>query len=120
MTPYLTLALALALPVGCWQAYNVGEGAGRDAMAARVARDDHVAAVATEAAASAAASAIANIKVQNATIRQTVERETRLVPEYRDCVHSAVGLRNVNAALTGEVGALPADPGQLPASDPAR
>lgn len=120
MNHYLALALALAFPVGCWRAYDAGRDAGLNAALAGIARDDHVASVATAAAATAAASAIANIKVQNATIRQTVERETRLVPEYRECVHSAVGLRNVNAALTGEAGAVAADPGQLPASDAAR
>lgn len=63
----------------------------------------------------AAAEAIATRDVKHTTITQKVIRETVEKPIYRDCVHDAASLRDINAALS-----VSADPGELPASDASR
>ena len=70
---------------------------------------------ATDKALAAAAEAIATRDVKHTTITQKVIRETVEKPVYRDCVHDAASLRDINAALS-----VSADPGELPASDAAR
>lgn len=97
-------------------AYLYGRQAGKDACAAAVAREEHVAQVATAAAASAAAGAIARLRVQHVTIRQEAEREIQTRVEYRDCRHSPEQLQRLNAALTG-TRAEPAGGDELPAAD---
>ena len=59
--------------------------------------EQRVAAAATEAA----VTAIKGIEVKYVTIKQQAETVTREVPVYRDCQHSADGLRIVNEALAG-------------------
>ena len=56
-----------------------------------------------------AARSISKIKVSNATIKHTVERETREVPAYRDCVHTPDSLSGINNALAG----FPVSPGDI-------
>lgn len=62
-----------------------------------------VAAIASakEQAQKGAAEAISRIEVKNTTIRQTLEREIRETPVYRDCRHTPDGLQSINAALSG-------------------
>lgn len=112
MTPQTIIAAALLwalslLGVGWW-AYGLGS----DHEIATQAREDKAAAVATEAAASAAAHAISHIEVRNVTIKQAVETRIREVPVYRDCRHAPGVLDNINAALTGQ----PAGGGVMPAA----
>jgi hypothetical protein len=96
-----------------------GIGVGQDREIATQAREEHVAAVATQAAASAAAEAISRIKVQHRTITQEVQREVLERPVYRDCVHSTDQLQRINAALTGAA-PEPAGRGIVPAADTPR
>ena len=70
---------------------------------------------ASDDALKAAAEAIATRDVKHTTITQKVIRETVEKPVYRDCVHDAASLRDINAALS-----VSADPGELPASDATR
>ena len=70
---------------------------------------------ATDKALTAAAQAIATRDVKHTTITQKVIRETVEKPVYRDCLHDADSLRDINAALS-----VSADRGELPASDAAR
>lgn len=70
---------------------------------------------ATDKALTAVAQAIATRDVKHTTITQKVIRETVEKPVYRDCLHDADSLRDINAALS-----VSADPGELPASDAAR
>lgn len=44
---------------------------------------------------------VANIKINNQVIYRKAEREIIKEPVYRDCVHTADGLRLVNEALLG-------------------
>lgn len=101
MNPYTLLGGVLlwvaSIAAAGWWSY----GAGRDSEIASQAREDRTAAVATEAAASAAAHAISQIKVQHRTVTQEVQREVLERPVYRDCVHSPDQLQRINAALTG-------------------
>lgn len=109
--------VGLAIALGA--AYLQGRSDGQAVCQAAEARDTHVARVATEAAASAAAGAISQIKVQHTTIRQAVEREIRENTVYRDCSHSPEQLQRINAAITAgnAPGPEPAGGGKLPRSD---
>jgi hypothetical protein len=117
MNPYALLAAGLlwasSLAASCWWAY----GAGRDHEIARVARDDDIEQRASAAAADAAASAIARIKVVNTTIQNEVQHEVSERTVYRECLHSPEQLQRINAALTGAEPS--ADPGKLPRADAA-
>lgn len=103
MNPYVLLALLAAWVASVggagWWAY----GAGQDRCVAESARDEKVAQIAGEAAASAAASAISRIKVQNRTIQNEVYRDVLTKEIYRDadCRHDADSLQRMNAAFTG-------------------
>lgn len=87
-------------------------------VAARTREDQHVA-KAVEAANTASALAISKIKVKNVRITNEVQREIIEKPVYRDCLHSAGGLRLVNESLAGSE-PVPAGGGKLPGADPAR
>lgn len=54
-----------------------------------------------EAALNAAAKAIAKIEVKSATYIKPLQTEIRTNTVYRECVHSADSLRNLNALITG-------------------
>jgi len=71
---------------------------------------------AVDAANTAAAQAIAQIKVTNKTIQSEVRREVETNTVYVDCKLPANGLQLANQALNG---AKPADSGKLPQADPA-
>ena len=70
---------------------------------------------ATDKALTAVAQAIATRDVKHTTITQKVIRETVEKPVYRDCLHDADSLRDINAALS-----VSADRSELPASDASR
>lgn len=95
MNPWLIVAALVAV---------LGAGAGGfklgadHELAAQAREDAHVKA-AVEAANTAAATAIAGIKVKNTTIHQELQREIRTNTIYAECRHSPDGLRNVNEAL---------------------
>jgi hypothetical protein len=96
--------------------YFYGVGVGKDTEIAAQAREEKFAAVATEAAASAAAHAISKISVKHTTVRQEVQRDIIEKPVYRDpdCRTGADSLRRFNSAIPG---AERAGGGELPAAD---
>lgn len=108
MTPYLiSAALAAGLAIGGYTGWTFNQ-----------ARHDAATVASKKASADAlkaAAEAIATRDVKHTTITQKVIRETVEKPVYRDCVHDASSMRNINAALS-----VSADPGELPASDASR
>lgn len=110
---YLIAALiAVAAVTG---AYFYGVSAGKDACAAAEAREDRIAQLATDAAATSTAKAIAQIEVRNVTIKQETQREVETRTVYRDCRHSPEQLQRLNATLTGDEG-QPAGPGLVPSA----
>lgn len=114
MIPY-KLGVAAALIVaaygfGRWDGVRLKEGEqDRTQLAIEAAAKD---------AREATAKAIASIRVHNTTIQQRLEKEVRSEPVYRDCRLTPSGVRDINEALTGS--GQVADPGGVPASDPAR
>lgn len=97
MNPYLIIACLVAI---------LGAGAGgfklgADHEVASQARADAQVAKAVDAANTAAAEAISNIKVVNTTIQNEVQREIRTNTVYAECHNTAAGLRLSNDALSG-------------------
>lgn len=118
MRLYLSLALTVALGLAGIGMYLQGRKDGRVTCQAAALREREIGRMAADTAASAAATAISNIEVQRVEIIQPVERTIREKLVYRDCRHDPVGLRGVNAALTG-ARAEPPGGGQLPAASAA-
>lgn len=116
MSPYALLVagglwLASVVAAGWW-AY----GAGKNAELATQAREDRAAAVATEAAARAAASAISKIEVKHVTLRQQLEREVQTREVFRECRSgpAAVGMLNASPGIAAASAASSPGGGQLP------
>jgi hypothetical protein len=115
--PYLVAALAFVLLMG--GSYWGGRMDGKQLCEASAVKNEEVARTAREAAASAAADAIAKMKVRHVTVRTEMEREIREVPVYRDCRHTPDGLQRINEALAN-TGAASAAGGVVPASGSTR
>lgn len=113
MNPYIILAAVLALVGATGGGYWWGSSAKENAILADQKREDKL----IEKVQTTVAKSIAGIEVKNVTIRQRTERETRVVPDYSQCHHSDVGLRNVNAALSN---AEPPGDRELPGADATR
>lgn len=107
---YKWAAFLLAL-AGC---YAWGRHDGSALEAASQIRETVIAERAIAAAQEGAAKEIAKLEIKHVTLQQRIERETREVPVYRDCRHSADGLQQLNAVL--ENGTIPPGRGQLPAN----
>ena len=108
MTPYLIAGAALiSAAAGFWGGWTIKQGEWDAAtVASQTERGETL---------KAAAEAIAAREVRHATITQRVIRETVEKPVYRDCVHDADSLRDINAALSQS-----ADAGDVPASGASR
>lgn len=118
MNPWVLLGCVLGAVALSGGAYWQGRQDGKSECLAETMRDEAVAQIASDAAASAAAAAISQITVTHRTIRQELQRDIVEKPVYRDpdCRTGADSLRRFNSAIPGA--AQPgADPGQLPASD---
>lgn len=110
---YLILGAALVAALG--GSYVKGRSDGRALEISERATLEEVARVAREEASTAAAQAIASIKVNHTTIRGKVEREVIERPVYRDCVHPDSTFRMLNDALTNSI--QPASDSSLPGPD---
>lgn len=112
MNPYLIIAALVAVIAAGAGGFKLGV----DHEQASQAREDEHIAQAVDAANTASAQAIAQIKIVNKTIQNEVQREVQNNIVYRDCKHSPDGLRLLNEALTG---GKPASGGKLPEAGPA-
>jgi hypothetical protein len=108
--PWALLLAAAVAAGGYWQ----GRQDGRDSGEAQAAREERLARQIGQASADAAGQAIARIQVRHTTIRQEVEREILVRPEYRDCRHSPEQLQRLNAALAPPGAGSAAGEGGLP------
>jgi hypothetical protein len=119
MIPLPWLILAVTLLVGAAGATGYWQGGKHKANAieAQAAREAALIEKARDAAIDGAAQAIAAIEVKNTTIRQKVEVQTREVPIYRECRHTADTLSLLNDALAGRGAQQPAGGGKLPGPD---
>lgn len=121
MNPYALLGAGVlwvaSLATAGWWCY----GAGQDAEIATQAREDKAAAIATQAAASAAATAISKIEVKNVQIRQPLETIVRTEQVFRECRSGpdAVRLLNSTAGIVPGATSAPGG-GELPAAGAAR
>lgn len=100
----------LLLSLGGCYVWGRHDGAALEAAASL--RETAVAERAIAAAQEGAAKEIAKLEIKHVTLQQRIERETREIPVYRDCRHSADGLQQLNAALENR--SVPADRGKLP------
>jgi hypothetical protein len=73
---------------------------GLDSCEAAKAREERLVKEASDAASKAAAQAIANLEIKHTTIKQTLEKEVRVIRDYGACKHSPDGLRALNDTLT--------------------
>jgi len=120
VNPYLLLIAGIAWVASIGAAGWIAYGAGKDHETAIQAREDRAVAIATDAAASAAAGAIARIEIKQVTIRQQLEREVREKTVFRDCRAGDDVVRMLNAAAGAASAASAAGDGQLPRSGAAR
>lgn len=119
MNPWLLLGVGAAWVGSVGVAGLWAYGAGKDAELATQAREDKIAALASDAAASAAAAAISKIEVKHVNVRQQLEREVLTREVFRDCRSGPDAVRLFNSTLTaGGAASAPAG-GQLPGADPA-
>jgi hypothetical protein len=103
MNPYLIGGAAIAFLLSLGGSYLYGRHDGRQIEIAAQAREDQAIEKVRAAALEGAAEAISKIEVKRVTIRQQLDREIIEKPVYRDCRHTADGMRAINEARTGEV-----------------
>lgn len=85
LNPYILLALVVSWGASVAGAFFYGQGVGADSEIAAQARENKVAVIATEAAASAVAHSLSKIQVKNVTVRQQLETRVHESTVYRDC-----------------------------------
>jgi hypothetical protein len=112
MNPYFILGAVIVWAASVAGAFFYGQGVGKDSEIATQAREDKVAILASEAAASAAAKAISKLEVKHAVIRQKADTIIREVPVYRDCLNDDRVLDAINQARGYE----PAGSGVVPSA----
>lgn len=115
MIPYLLLGSAVAVAGAFWYGTSVGEAQ----CQAQQKSVETVAREVKDAAQAGAAEAIAKLKPRNVTITNEVQREIQTHTVYSDCRNTAVGLRGINEALTGQR-AEPTGDQQLPRAGATR
>ncbi len=115
MNPYALLAGVVLWGASVGGAFWYGTSTGRDGEIAKRAAVDQAVADTRKLAMEGAADAISKIQVRNTTVQGRVETIVRDNPVYRDCVHPADVMRNINEALTGRPG--PSGDGGVPGAD---
>ena len=100
MNPYFLLAIVVSVGVAVTGSYYQGRKDGENHCIAEQARDEAVAQIASDAAASAAAKAISQIEIRHTTVRQQAQTEIRREPVYIDCRHPESVKRMLDSALT--------------------
>ncbi len=104
INPYAIIALLVAWVVSIGGAFWYGGQVGEDHEVAKQAGIDKAIADTRKAANEGAANAIANIQVTNTTIQGRIQTIVKENVVYRDCKHTADGLRILNEAITGRPG----------------
>lgn len=112
MNPYILIAFLLALAGAGVGGFKLGVD---HEVASQVTKEELVA-EAVDAATSAAADAIAKLKVKTTTINSEVQHEIRTNTVYADCKLPDTGVRLVNAALDPSA-AFSLGKGKLPTAD---
>lgn len=97
-------------------AYGVGQYHGRGIEKGKQAEKTAIIEDVRNAAMQSAALAISEIKIENTTVRQELEREIRTVVDYSQCRNSPDGMSAINRALRAE----PAGDSKLSDADAAR
>lgn len=115
MNPYALLAGVVLWGGSVGGAFWYGTGVGRDGEIAKQAAVDLAMFDTRKLAMEGAADAISRIVVRNTTVQGRVETIVRDNPVYRDCVHPADVMRNINEAITGRAGS--AGDGGVPGAD---
>ena len=118
MNPWAILAALLLIGALTGGAYRQGRADGEAKIEAQQAREDAIAAKASDAAASAIAAAIPKITVRHQTVRQELEREIQTREVYRNgaCDTGPDSLQRFNAAIPGAAAAALPDRGPVSAS----
>lgn len=110
MYKYIAILLAaIALVAGTfWFGYRTGTEHELAKQVAVISAEDRMQAVVAEA--------LAKQRPIHQQLKQVIERETRIVPDYSRCINSDVGLRAINSALENQ----PVSPSDLivPDADP--
>lgn len=103
MNPWTILAALLLVGALTGGAYRQGRADGEAKIEAQQAREDAIAAKASDAAASAIAAAIPKITVKHQTIRQELEKEIHENPIYlrTDCDSGPDSLLLYNSTIPG-------------------
>ena len=97
MNPYLIIG-ALIVAVG---SFFYGMAVGEDVTIAKQKTTQELVDAVYDKAQKGAADSIAAMEVKNVTITQPIRTEVRTNTVYAECRHSANGLRDLNAAITG-------------------
>lgn len=114
LNPYLIIACLVAILAAGAGGFKLGV----DHEQAAQAREDQHIAQAVDAASTAAAQAIAQLKPKYTTIQNKLEKQIETHTVFRDCRLDALSLQLANQALGG--GTTPAGYRQLPKAEPAQ
>ena len=98
LVKYEWLIVGLAILVS----YIAGRSDGRDLQKADILEIQAKAENVEAAVQVSVAKALSTVEIKHVTIKQLLEKETRVVPVHNDCKHTVDGLRAVNAALTNK------------------
>lgn len=98
LSPYVGAGILIALVA----AYGTGRYDGARLERESVLSSEKAAQVAYDAAMKATAEQLANLTINNTTIRQKAEVIVRENTIYRECKHTPDGLQSINTAITGK------------------
>lgn len=104
MIPHILAGAALASLLAGVGGFFYGMDLGKKLEAGAQRRVEDAQAATLAAAALGTAQEIAKLEPKLVTLKERVTREIIKEPVYRDCVHSADGLRAINDALTAQPG----------------
>jgi hypothetical protein len=100
INPWYIVGLLVGVITLTSTAYNYGYNNGVNKVEAAQTRDNDLIAKVEERAMLGAANEIAKIQLKQTTIYNKVQKEVQTNTVYRECKHTADGLRSINEALT--------------------
>ncbi len=116
MNPWLIIGVIIASFIATIASYKFGYDNGTNEIKALQLSEEKLIAKVEESARLGAANEIAKIQLKQTTIYNKVQREVQTNTVYRECKHTADGLRNLNEALTNQ---RSDDNSKLPNADPS-